>query len=82
MTSLNLFDSGHHKNVLLEDYSGGLAVQANQHLIVHGDAAMILDPGGHKVYNRVLAETLGQLGTRARLRYLFLSHRIRTSSRR
>lgn len=74
MTSLTLFDSGNHKNVLLEDFSSGLAVQANQHLIVHGSEAMILDPGGHKVYNRVLAETLSQLGAHARLRYLFLSH--------
>ena len=74
MTSLNLYDSGNHKNVLLEDFSGGLAVQANQHLIVHGGNAMLLDPGGHKVYNRVLAETLSQLGPHAKLRYLFLSH--------
>lgn len=74
MATLSLFDGGNHKNLLLEDFSSGLAVQANQHLIVHGDAAMLLDPGGHKVYNRVLAETLHQLGTSARLRYLFLSH--------
>lgn len=74
MSSITLFDNGNHKNVLLEDFSGGLAVQANQHLIVHGGAAMILDPGGHKVYNRVLSETLSQLGTHAKLRYLFLSH--------
>lgn len=74
MASITLHDSGNHKNVLLEDFSSGLAVQANQHLIVHGGAAMILDPGGHKVYNRVLAETLSQLGPHAKLRYLFLSH--------
>jgi flavorubredoxin len=57
MSSIALFDNGNHKNILLEDFSGGLAVQANQHLIVHGDSAMILDPGGHKIYNRVFAET-------------------------
>ena len=69
-----LFDSGDHRNILLEDFaSGGTAVQANQHLIIHHGAGMILDPGGHKVYNRVLSSTMDHLrgGT---LRYLFLSH--------
>ena len=74
MGTLALFDNGNHKNYFLEDFDGGdHAVQANQHLIVHGDQAMILDPGGHKVYNRVFAETRAVLGN-ATLRYLFLSH--------
>jgi len=73
MASETLFDNGNHRNILLEDFSGGLAVQANQHLIVHGDSAIILDPGGHKVYNRVFAETQTMLAG-AKLRYLFLSH--------
>ena len=50
-----LFDDGTHRNIMLEDFGlGGLAVQANQHLIVHGTEAMILDPGGHKVYAKAL----------------------------
>lgn len=68
-----LFDDGTHKNVLLADHSNGAMVQANQHLVIHGDAGMILDPGGHKVYSKVLAETSSRLG-RASLRYIFLSH--------
>lgn len=74
MPNTVLFDNGTHKNVLLEDFGlGGLAVQANQHIIVHGQAGMILDPGGHKVYSKVLAETLSILG-KAKLQYIFLSH--------
>ncbi|HJL15934.1 MAG TPA: MBL fold metallo-hydrolase [Sandaracinaceae bacterium LLY-WYZ-13_1] len=73
MGTLRLFEEGAHRNLLLEDFSSGLAVQANQHLIVHGDEAMILDPGGHKVYSKVLSATTGELG-RARLTHLFLSH--------
>ncbi len=73
MASTVLFESGDHKNVLLEDFSEGLSVQANQHLVVHGDEAMILDPGGHKVYPKVMSETGSMLGD-AKLRYLFLSH--------
>ncbi len=69
-----LFDDGTHRNVLLEDFeSKGLAVQANQHVIIHGKSGMILDPGGHKVYSRVLSETLSVLGG-GQLDHIFLSH--------
>lgn len=72
--NVTLFDGPSHKNVLLEDFdTSGVAVQSNQHVIVHGDAGIILDPGGHKVYARVLGATLQLLGD-ARLRYVFLSH--------
>ncbi|HEY6879246.1 MAG TPA: MBL fold metallo-hydrolase [Polyangiales bacterium] len=74
MSHIVLFDNGTHRNVLLEDVSGGgMAVQANQHLIIDGSAGMILDPGGHKVYSRVLSSTTSLLG-RARLETIFLSH--------
>lgn len=73
MAAIQLFDNGNHKNVLLEDFSDGLAVQANQHLIVHGDSGMILDPGGHKVYNRVYSDCRVHLG-KAQLKIMFLSH--------
>ncbi|MFY9973978.1 MAG: MBL fold metallo-hydrolase [Chromatiaceae bacterium] len=69
-----LFEDGTHKNILLEDFGlGGLAVQANQHLIAHGKGGMILDPGGHKIYSKVLSATMSLLGG-TNLRYVFLSH--------
>lgn len=69
-----LYDDGAHKNVLLDDFGlGGLAVQANQHVIVHDGAGMILDPGGHKVYSSALAATMATIGG-TDLRYIFLSH--------
>jgi hypothetical protein len=34
-----LFDDGVHRNVMLETFDRGLAVQANQHLIVHDAGA-------------------------------------------
>ncbi|HRD67095.1 MAG TPA: MBL fold metallo-hydrolase [Candidatus Competibacter sp.] len=74
MPNTVLYESEDHRNVLLEDFDlGGLAVQANQHLIIHGDVGMILDPGGHKVYSRALSETIAVLGN-INLRYIFLSH--------
>lgn len=69
-----LYAQGAHRNLLLPDFSAGsAAVQANQHLIVHGAEGMILDPGGHKVYARVLAATSQQLQG-AKLKYIFFSH--------
>lgn len=74
MPNTVLFDQGGHRNILLEDVTaGGFAVQANQHVIVDGASGMILDPGGHKVYSKVLAGTLSTLG-KAKLEILFLSH--------
>ncbi|MBL0311498.1 MAG: FprA family A-type flavoprotein [Holophagaceae bacterium] len=74
MSSTILFESGSHKNVLLEDFlKGEAAVQANQHLIIHGKGAMILDPGGHKVYSKALSATMAEIGG-AKLTHLFLSH--------
>ena len=73
MPTLPLFDDGTHRAFLLEDFGHGGMVQANQHLIVRGRSGLILDPGGHKVYNKVLSQTLSILrGTN--LRYIFLSH--------
>jgi flavorubredoxin len=69
-----LFEDGTHRNILLEEFGlGGLAVQANQHLIAHGKGGMILDPGGHKIYSKVLSATMSLLGG-THLRYVFLSH--------
>jgi flavorubredoxin len=74
MPNTILYDDGTHRNVMLEDFdAGGFAVQANQHVIIHGGEGMILDPGGHKVYNRVLSATFETLGG-AKLRHIFLSH--------
>lgn len=68
-----LFDNGVHKCFLLEDFGHGQMVQANQYVIVHQGAGMILDPGGHKVYNKALSETTGLLKG-GKLTTIFFSH--------
>jgi flavorubredoxin len=74
MANTILYEDAKHKNILLEDFDpGGLAVQANQHIIVHGEEGIILDPGGHKAYSTALSETYSILGN-SKLRYLFFSH--------
>jgi flavorubredoxin len=68
-----LFENEIHKNVLLEDFTSGEMVQANQHVIVHAGKAILMDPGGHKVYAQVLAELSTVVGLSA-LDSLFFSH--------
>ncbi|MEO8409503.1 MAG: hypothetical protein ABI478_02955 [Propionivibrio sp.] len=82
MPNTVLYEDRTHRNVLFEDFGlSGLAVQANQHVNVHEGAAMILDPGGHKVYGKVLMENLAIVGC-GKLAYIFLSHQVRISSPR
>ncbi len=70
----SLYQDDLHRNLLLEDASDeGLAVQSNHHVIVHGDQAMLLDPGGHKSFERIHFD-IQSLSPGIRLRYLFLSH--------
>lgn len=68
-----LFEAPGHKNLMFADLTEGGMVQANQHLIVHGGEAVLLDPGGHKVYTRLIA-ALASAVTPARLTHLFFSH--------
>jgi flavorubredoxin len=73
MASITLFQNAGHRNILLEDFGRGQAVQANQHLIVHNGEGMILDPGGHKVYTRAMSESASLLGD-GELKLIFFSH--------
>jgi flavorubredoxin len=71
--SLTLFDGGGHRNVLLRTFQVGPDIPCNQHLIIDGNEAMLLDPGGHKLYSKVFAATKKELRG-ARIKHLFLSH--------
>jgi len=68
-----LFETGSHKNLMVNDLSSGTMVQANQHLIVNKGKGMLLDPGGHKVYSQLLPQVASVIPIN-NLKYLFLSH--------
>jgi len=70
---ITLFESGGHKNVLFGDLTTGSMVQANQHIIIVGDEAIILDPGGHKVHSALFAEMASVLPMK-NLKHIFFSH--------
>lgn len=73
MSQMTLFEDGAHKNILLEDFDTGEGIQCNQHLIVDGASAMILDPGGNKLYTRVFAAA-AKAHKGAKLEVVFCSH--------
>lgn len=70
---LALFDSDDHRNILLPEQDAGAGVASNQHVIIDSGAAMILDPGGSKVYREVFAAA-ARARKGAKLQYVFLSH--------
>lgn len=70
---LVLFDTDDHRNILLPEQDAGAGVPSNQHVIIDNGVAMILDPGGSKVYRAVFsAAASARKG--AKLEYIFLSH--------
>ena len=71
--NLPLFEQDKHRNILLRTFDVGPEVPCNQHLIIDHDEAILLDPGGHKLYSKVFKATQKTLG-KAKLKYLFLSH--------
>lgn len=73
MSSTTLFQNDDHSNILLPDQDAGEGVQSNQHLIVHGGEAMLLDPGGSKLYPKVVKAVAKNKG-KAKLTKIFLSH--------
>ncbi len=70
---ITIFEDDTHKNVMFSDLTGKNMIQANQHVIVHNGEAMILDPGGHKVYSKLFAK-VSKLVPLKNLKGIFFSH--------
>ena len=68
-----LFNEGQHKNICLNDLSEGHMVETNQHIIAHGNEMICLDPGGHKIFNKLFKE-LADIGPLGNLKHIFFSH--------
>ena len=73
MAEIEIFKDKDHKVFLFEELTPASAVQANQYLIIHGDEAILLDPGGHKVQSKLYAD-ISVLIPPSQIKYLFLSH--------
>lgn len=70
---ITLFESEGHKNVMFNDLGSGSMVQANQHIVISGEEAIVLDPGGHKIYSLLFAELSTLLPING-IKHIFFSH--------
>ncbi len=68
-----IFSDETHKNICLNDLSEGHMVETNQHIISHGDEMICLDPGGHKIFNKLFSRLSG-VAPIGNLEYIFFSH--------
>lgn len=75
MRNIRLYDAAGHSFVLLNESEPGEedGIRSNQYLVMHGDAGVLLDPGGFGVMPSVLAELLHYLEP-GRIRGIMLSH--------
>ncbi len=73
MSGRIIFDSPDHKVYMFDELTPASAVQANQYLIVHKGKGILLDPGGHKVFAKLLSDISNYIPPK-HVRYIFLSH--------
>lgn len=71
--AIEFFNNGTHRCIRFDDLTDPEDVQANQFLIIHGEKGMLLDPGGTKLYSKLVAEVSKYIPPQ-KLEYLFLSH--------
>ncbi|WP_448588207.1 MBL fold metallo-hydrolase [Thermocrinis sp.] len=68
-----IYDTPEHKVVFFEELTPASAVQSNQALIIHRGEGMLLDPGGHKVFSKLISDISLYIPPN-RIKYIFLSH--------
>lgn len=68
-----LYQKEKHACVFFEELTEGEMVPSNQYLIIHNGQGLLLDPGGHVVYPKLMS-VLAQHIAPGGLKYLFLSH--------
>ncbi|ADO45381.1 MAG: MBL fold metallo-hydrolase [Hydrogenobacter thermophilus] len=68
-----IFNTPDHKVAFYEELTPASAVQANQYLIIHKGEGVLLDPGGHKVFSKLLSD-ISVLIPPSNIKYIFLSH--------
>jgi hypothetical protein len=55
-TKRAIYNTPEHKVIFFEEPTPASAVQSNQVLIIHKCKGMLLDPGGHKVFSKLLSD--------------------------
>jgi flavorubredoxin len=71
--AIEFFNNGAHRCVCFADLTEEGDVQANQFIIVDDDKGILLDPGGNKLFAKMMLE-LPRYMPPQKLQYIFLSH--------
>ena len=71
--AIEFFNDGTHRCIRFDDLTEEGDIQANQYLVIHGEKGMLLDPGGNKLFSKLVAEMSKYLPPQ-KLEYIFLSH--------
>ncbi|MFN3813384.1 MAG: MBL fold metallo-hydrolase [Aquificaceae bacterium] len=73
MTGKLIFSTADHKVAFFEELTPASAVQANQYIIIHKGEGVMLDPGGHKVFPKLLSD-MSVLIPPSNIKCILLSH--------
>ncbi len=70
-----LFDNGQHKVVYLgtQGAGGGGDVEVNSYLIIDDNKAILVDPGGYKIFPKVISNISKHIDPK-RIEYIFMCH--------
>jgi Uncharacterized flavoproteins len=68
-----IYNTPKHKVILFGELTPASAVQSNQVFIIHKGEGMLLDPGGHKVFSKLLSDISVYI-PQSQIKYIFLSH--------
>ena len=71
--AIEFFKNSTHRCIRFDDLCEDGDVQANQSLIINGDQGMLLEPGGNRLFSRMMIELPKYLPPQ-KLQYIFLSH--------
>jgi len=69
-----LFDNGVHRVVYLGTQGTGSGdVEVNSYLIVDGDVGMLIDPGGYKIFPKVISNISKYIHP-SKIQYIYMCH--------
>ncbi len=71
--ALQIFDNGVHRIIRFDDLAGEGDVQANQYLVIHGGRAIVLEPGGNRMFSSLIAAISSYVPPQ-KIDYILVSH--------
>ncbi|AGT35594.1 MULTISPECIES: MBL fold metallo-hydrolase [Thermofilum] len=70
---LMIYNDGKHKVAVFRELTPKGAVQTNQLTIVHGEEALLADPGGRVVFSKLMSE-ISVIAPATKIKYIFYTH--------